>query len=290
MKKLLIVSGCSFTDENYISSVHPELDCSWPKWPELLAKKLDMDCINLGQNGAGNEYIYSTLLEEILRQKDKRKIGLVISAWTQCQRNDWQILKSYKWMQSRFNVGGDVFGWVKKSLRFMVSLQLICERLNVPLKQCQMLNLFDGWVSGLGKTDNELWANINDPNFVRKYKYPGLSAEEDRKICNQILMEYDPYINVKDFIGWPTIKSFGGFNIEEETVRKPLSKASNWEPTGAFSNRKFMRDGFIISEEDWEPTNYHKNYHKDMLISKYDVHPNEKGHQVIAEFMYEQLG
>ena len=58
MKKILLVSGCSFTDKNFYSGVHPEMDTSYPKWPELLAKKLDMDCINLGQNGAGNEYIY----------------------------------------------------------------------------------------------------------------------------------------------------------------------------------------------------------------------------------------
>ena len=267
MKKLLIVSGCSFTDENYISSVHPEMDTSWSKWPELLAKKLDMDVINLGQNGAGNEYIYTTLLEEILKQKDKREIGLVIPAWTHCQRQDWQELKSFKWRQTRFSAVGDVFSWVKKSLRYMISLQLICERLNVPLKQCQMLNLFDGWINGLGKTDKEVWENINNPDFVRKYKYPGINPEEDRKLCQQFVMQYEPYINVKDFIGWPTIRDFGGFSIEEETVRRPPKEG-----------------------EDWEPSVYHKNYNKDMLISMYDVHPNEKGHQVIAEFIYDRLG
>ena len=63
MKKILLASGCSMTDSNYVSETNPEIDCSWPKWPELIAKKLDMECINLGRNGAGNEYIYSSLLE-----------------------------------------------------------------------------------------------------------------------------------------------------------------------------------------------------------------------------------
>ena len=54
MRKILLVSGCSNTDKDFYSELHPELDTSWPKWPELLAKKLDMDCVNLGKSGAGN--------------------------------------------------------------------------------------------------------------------------------------------------------------------------------------------------------------------------------------------
>mgnify|MGYP007000298305 len=56
MKKILLASGCSFTDKNWISDFHPEIDTSFPKWPELLAKKLDMECINLGKSGSGNEF------------------------------------------------------------------------------------------------------------------------------------------------------------------------------------------------------------------------------------------
>lgn len=39
MKKL-IVSGCSWCDTKFESVFHPELDCSWPKWPEMLAEKI----------------------------------------------------------------------------------------------------------------------------------------------------------------------------------------------------------------------------------------------------------
>ena len=39
MKTLLAV-GCSLTDKNFTSMFHPELDCSWPKWPEVVGKKL----------------------------------------------------------------------------------------------------------------------------------------------------------------------------------------------------------------------------------------------------------
>jgi len=42
MKKILLVSGDSFSDKNFSTMIHPELDTSWPKWPELLADKLNM--------------------------------------------------------------------------------------------------------------------------------------------------------------------------------------------------------------------------------------------------------
>ena len=70
-QKFLIVGGDSFTDKLFRSSAHPILDTSWPKWPEILAEKLDMQCINMGKAGQGNEYIYSTIQDIIVRQKDK---------------------------------------------------------------------------------------------------------------------------------------------------------------------------------------------------------------------------
>jgi len=91
MKKILIASGCSYTDNQFRSAAHPEMDTSWPKWPEIVAKELDMTCINLGRSGAGNEYIYSSLHDIILRVKDKSQIGLVIAGWSQCFRHDFQM-------------------------------------------------------------------------------------------------------------------------------------------------------------------------------------------------------
>jgi len=261
MKKILLASGCSFTTPNFISELHPKLDCSWPKWPELLAKKLDMDCINLGQNGAGNEYIYSSLLEKILEIKDKSQIGLVIPAWTQSQRIDYQVNSKGIWKNERYNPNGDVFSFVKKSLRYMLSLQILCERYNIPYKQCQMISLFDGWINGLWKTDIERYSNRNDPNFKLGYAYPGNDPEKDRKRCQQIMLEYETYINVKNFIGWPLVTELGGHTVEVPTLRHNAKSADD--------------------DKEWIT---------DYLISNIDLHPNEKGHKVIAEFLYDRLG
>ena len=42
-RKVLIASGCSFTNENFRSDFHHDMDCSWPKWPELLAEKINQE-------------------------------------------------------------------------------------------------------------------------------------------------------------------------------------------------------------------------------------------------------
>ena len=275
MRKILLASGCSMTDSNYVSETNPEIDCSWPKWPELIAKKLDMECINLGRNGAGNEYIYSSLLEKILEKKDQ--IGLVIAAWSQCQRKDYQEWNL--WKEKRFEPYGDVFGWLRKTLRYMISLQLVCERYNIPYKQFQMINLFDGWISGLSKTDEQLYENRNNPNYEFKYTYSG-DRNKDRIKLQKILMEYEPYINVKDFIGWPTTGVLGGYNVEEKTIKK--SKKELDELWNNINPKEQTMDNFLI-ERGYE-------FQKELIVSEWDQHPNGKGHEKIAEFLYDRLG
>ena len=64
-KKKLIVSGCSYTDD-YATTQNLK---PFPLWPELLAEKLDMECINVGKIAFGNKAIYSTLIDQVVSQK-----------------------------------------------------------------------------------------------------------------------------------------------------------------------------------------------------------------------------
>ena len=87
----------------------------------------------------------------------------------------------------------------------MITLQKLCEALDIPFKQLQMVNLFDGYISGLVKTELELKSN---PENIR-HKYLG-DQKEDRKKCNAILLEYEDYINKDNFLGWPGNERMGG--------------------------------------------------------------------------------
>ena len=115
MRKKLVVSGCSFTDKNYyIVTDNEEHHCL--TWGEILAKELDMDFVCLAKNGAGNEYIFSSIQDYILSH-DPKEIGLCIVGWSKCQRVDWQK-KRLDWADTKPNMYGDVRGWILKTLRY----------------------------------------------------------------------------------------------------------------------------------------------------------------------------
>ena len=161
MRKKLIVSGCSFTTNNFRSSAYPLQTFNFKKWPELLAEKLDMDLVNLAFSGAGNRFVLSTLTDAIIRTP-KEEIGLVIAAWSQSNRDDYQIftdtdrmfynekfIKGFRWMNERKNRLGDVFSWTRETILGYIQFQNLCERYNLPYKQFQMISLFEGWLAGL---------------------------------------------------------------------------------------------------------------------------------------------
>lgn len=143
-KKYLIVSGDSFTDKNMRSAAYPDMDTSWPKWPELLGKKLNMEVINLAYSGSGNEYIFSTL-QDCVMDIPKERIGLVVAAWSQAQRRDFQT--GYKngtrsWGQERVDSCGDLMYFTRRSLRYFLAFQHMCERYDLPYFQTQMIDLY----------------------------------------------------------------------------------------------------------------------------------------------------
>ena len=254
MKKILLVSGDSFSDKNFQTFIHPELDTSWPKWPELLAKKLDMECVNIDASGAGNDYIYEALLDTI-QNIDKDRIGLVIAAWSQCQRRSWQESKQLVWKNCRVDVKGDVFYWVKRTMRYWYSFQVLCERYNLPYKQFQMVDLFKGylWQELISRRTNDVADNkqvpiINNVADLTKEEKHWKETQEKKYLAQIHNSPYYEIIN-SNFIGWPTDPRLNGYSIGEKVLDNTTDR-----------------------------------------ISKIDLHPNKQGQEKIAEFLYDRLG
>ena len=239
--KKLIVSGCSYTD-----------DChDYPAWPELLAKRLKMDCINLGSSGAGNEYISSTLLDTISEHKN---IGLVIAMWSEFLRMDFysgdvmyplnKIPRHRGWAHLHFpreyetrgrhteprqawknkimvELCENGFGTDKanliKSLRIFFMFQQTMKSLNIPFLQ----------LMGTNPMGPERW-------IPQKNKYI-------------IDNTYLKLIDKKLFLGWPIMPQIGGWNIDS-----------------------------FLDEYEYE----------EVRISLDDCHPNAKGHSLIAKKIY----
>ena len=187
MKKL-IVSGCSWCDYNFKSVFHPELNCSWTKWPQILAEKLGMECINLGKSGSGSEYIYNSLLETVTHTSD---VGLVIAAWSKSERRDWQRPDN-TWTHTIVDEKGTNEYWTQRHLRYYYSFQILCEYLQVPYKQVQMLSPTQ-WGDGSGVGRKKALVSFGTSPMI-------------------------DLINENNFIGWPTFEEILGFNIQQQIV------------------------------------------------------------------------
>ena len=270
MKKILLVAGCSYSNEKFSSVHHPDLDVSWPKWPQLLAEKLDMQLINLSESGAGQEYIYSNIIDR-LQTIEHSKIGLVIAAWSTAPRRDYQteslylknkkwtydkndMIQKIKWTNDMYDSKGCMHYWIDRSLRYYYSLQMVCENLKIPLKQFQMVDLFKGylWQELISRRTNDI---ADDKQVPILNKAADLTKEEqdwkEKKEKGYLAQIHDSpyYEKINDnFIGWPTDPRLNGYSISDKVLDNNTDR-----------------------------------------ISKIDLHPNKQGQEKLARFIYEKI-
>ena len=150
-----------------------------------------MECVNLGKNGKGQEYIFSSLIDYIISmpEKDYNRIGLVIPAWSKSQREDFQVdWFEPRWKHQRWTHNGDVFYFIRKTLRYWFQLQVFCELYNLPLKQVHMLNFLR-----FGKDEVPEWYRHSMPD-IRKIHHVFTSSPYFEKIKKE------------NFILWPEIE------------------------------------------------------------------------------------
>lgn len=221
--KYLIVSGDSNTTWDFDSISHPDMDFSYKKWPELLGEKLGMKVINVARSAQGNEYIYTTLRDEIVKITDKSEIGLVIAAWSQAPRKDYKEVKQdflldktfdvrKGWRAARVNTHGNLPGWVQKSLGHYLDFQILCERYNLPYVQFQMIELFEHYINGIQPSQTDIHYGA-DPNT--RSKYPGNKNKDEASILKFIL-EYEAKLDTSKFMGWPPVKELGGWRFKDK--------------------------------------------------------------------------
>jgi hypothetical protein len=215
LMKYLIVSGDSNTDPNFDSISHPDWDFTYPKWPELLGEKLGMKVINVARSGQGNEYIYTTLRNEIIKIKNKSEIGLVIATWTQAPRRDFknEISSNHQsWSSLRFDTHGNLPYWVERTLGYMLNFQILCERYDVPYAHFQMIEMYEHFLEGHWPSQNDIHYGA-DPKV--QAVYPGDDIKDEKVIFN-MFMEYEDKLDTSKFIGWPPVKKLGGFRFKDQ--------------------------------------------------------------------------
>lgn len=261
-KRLLITSGDSWTDQYFRSDFHPEIDTSWKKWPEILGDMLDLKVINVAKCGAGNHYIYSSVLDEIVKH-DPKDIGYVIVGWSQCQRHDYENVymrtkrrygsnnyQSYNfdWGSDRLKTRGHILGWLNESIRLFYSLNEVCKNNSIRLKQFQMIQLYSHYHKYQdGDKNAKFHPSHLKPNNWWEQQNLGDSREEFTDRCEKFRRNspyYKKILQSKSFSRWP--------------------------------------DLFTLSDLFKDHTSFY-------TISDRDVHPNNFGQEKIANYINENL-
>ena len=177
----LIASGCSWTRYRSHST-----------WPEVLSQKLGMECVNLGASAAGNEYIFSSILDEVMHTPHS-KIGLVVAMWSEWIRWDFEDKETKRWnhLSSGENeLNGDLhdkFTATNRTLRYIYMFQELMEHKNIPYMHIQGIKPY--------------WHPIEERNTTK------LGTWYLKDVLGNI---YTEQINEDKFINWPPFLELGG--------------------------------------------------------------------------------
>ena len=196
-RKKLIAIGCSYTKMSRKKSLAA---IGNRHWPEYLAEKLDMNCVNLGAAGQGNEYILSKLIDTVLSEKN---IGLVVLMWSEWIRQDfqdpangWYFFHPHKDksrkerypidLKSRNSIlqYNDPYNLTMKSLRYFLMSQMLLK--DIPYLMIQGTSPLQ---------------NMNEKTAFKLV----IAAMVESKIFNEI--------NPDQFIGWPILEQIGGYTV-----------------------------------------------------------------------------
>ena len=91
----LLAVGCSYTNEHFRSSINPEIDCSFPKWPTILGSQLGFDnVVNLGRSGNTNDAIFKNTQDYII---DNNKVDMICVLWTTVGRLNVHDIENVNW-------------------------------------------------------------------------------------------------------------------------------------------------------------------------------------------------
>ena len=260
-RKKLIAIGCSFTRYR---GRDPDIPKYKGYWPTLLSEKLDMECVNLGRPGMGNEYISAKLIDTILSEK-KEDIGLVVLMWSGWQRMDFEDTND-NWAKLRPSPSpGTVTSIIAKSLPEILSDQHKPEAF-LNIQNYETMLMLNNIMLKCNNAHNATMKSLRhfliaqklledipylmvqgivpvylDEFIERKSKHIWLQSFLNSKIFDEI--------DEKKFIGWPIMQEIGGHTVED-----------------------------ILNKIDPEQ--------KELRISKDDTHPNAEGHKIISQEIY----
>lgn len=252
MKNKLLAFGCSYTAENWSTK---EIDCSFPRWPELLAKNLNLQHENLGSKGGSNDKIFRLAVDKIVNEHEKIKIICIL--WTSIWRfelfND-NFTPNSTWELSTRGKQGIKLDDPSINNRDRTYWEINNKVYTGYYDKFQNKNKFHIYkIETFFKNIITLQKLCNTYN-IEMYQwsaFPLLNFDSMLLLYTDLLGKYSNEIDKKNIIGFP------------------------WEVSLKGSNFGL----YILNGSNWI----------EKVVSIKDKHPNSKGHSVIANMFYNKI-
>ena len=104
--KYLFTNGDSWTWGQGLQEDQPDFQ-PHGHWPEVLGERLNLEVINIAENGSSNERICRSTVEWVVDNKDKLEDTLFMIGWTVSDRWEWWDNFEQEWTKCYAHHGGD---------------------------------------------------------------------------------------------------------------------------------------------------------------------------------------
>jgi len=292
--KTLLALGCSFTDKKFKSFEHPEIDCSFPKWPEIVGETLGYNVVNLGVSGNDNTSMQRQAQDYLM----EHKVDMICALWTQQHRVNIHDSISVNWFpgikiaaleRDKSDIDGDPYD------DLVLKYQFKEENHEKILRYRQIRNTIINPMS-LMKLQERKHTNIAIEYLRNIYTLDELGKKYDIPVYHTqgtSLWNKSHYLNwYQTFPSWSTQKNRLTL-LSEKMFKEYLKAYINSSYFKILDKRQKNIYGWPFYKElggsiPLQPPN-RPNPWWDMCISTIDTHPNAAGHERVASKYLEMI-
>ena len=297
-KKIILATGCSFTDKTFKSRAEhlpDEKRGGWPMWPELLKRKIEKatnekyELINLARSGGSNDWVLNTFLDAMSQYGDRIKIVLV--GGTQWQRT--QVIAT------DINSNPQV---AMKLRHKNLEGKTIDGKADPYLPQ-------NAWQKWHNESVVQMWSKYSNGYGMKNTIYHNLrimwtllnicNNNKTKFIWNQLINPFPPIVYWRELLEKAQAIPAEDMNIQDHVFKDPFISNTVLESSFAKQLVKHKKQFYGFSWSHGKPWTEFNFDDSPLLVlpptmingkKELDGHPNKAGQESIVEEMWEVYG
>lgn len=262
MRKILLVSGESNSDPYYFCDVYGKERSEVITWPDIVAEKLNLELVNLSKYGTGNDYIFDSLIDGII--KYGQNIKAIIVPWTEISIHSFFYIKSlFPFIELNNYENPTARQWLKKVNMEKVTQNFwkseifdksiysrmindLFTKMFILMNICKINSINLIMFQGYELIDLNTFIKFQETNNLPEKSLISEKIIEDMYVNNAIFKILEE--NKDILLGWPFLKSLGGDYFVKKAQENPE---------------------YRISETDYHPSEKCHREYAEKIIKKY---------------------